>query len=352
MTGPDIVVAIPARDEADLLPVCLRAIAAQQGVDMACVTVVVSANNCTDDTAARARAMDLPFALDVAEVALPPDRAHAGGARRHAMDAAAALCGEHGLIVTTDADARADPDWLAGYVAAFAPGIAAVAGRVSADWDELSQFPADVLEVGAIEWEYQNLAAEFEARCDPQPHDPWPSHNQTCGANAAITRAWYRRIGGLPVLRTGEDGAMFDAVWRRDGLIRHDPRPHVTVSARLVGRAQGGMADALASRHGDDYLCDDLLEPAADLERRARLRHAARAAFAAGHFVRWSAEAGVDPALAAEAGDPPHFGEAWQHLEANWALLAKRRIAARDMPAELAAIRDALARMAPERTAG
>lgn len=340
------VVAIPAKDEAELLPVCLRAIAGQTDIDMADVAVVVSANNCRDGTGDIARSMvsSLPFAVYVADVELPPAIAHAGGARRHAMDTAAGYCSDGGTIVTTDADGRPDAGWLAGFRAAFTPGMAAVAGKVSSDWDELSQFPAEVLAIGAQEWTYQGLSAQLEALCDPTPHDPWPNHNQTCGANAAITRRWYETIGGLPMLRTGEDGAMFREVWRRDGQIRHDPAPHVTVSARLAGRAQGGMADALASRHGADYLCDDLLEPAAHLERRALWRGAARQAYAGGSLEAWANTAGAGSDRAEAAARQEHFGEAWLLLEQGWPLLAKQRITMADLAGELTAIRQLLAK--------
>jgi hypothetical protein len=349
MTAPGYacVVAIPARNEAELLPTCLAAIAAQSGIDPASVAVVVCANNCSDATAERARAIagNFPFALHVEEVALLEPIAHAGGARRAAMDHAHALCAPGGMIVTTDADGRADPDWLAGYHAAFAADVALVAGRVSADWDELCRFPADVLDVGAREWDYQGLCAELEALCDPAAHDPWPNHNQTCGANIAITRAWYERIGGLPVLRTGEDGALFAQVWQRDGRCRHDLRPHVTVSARLDGRAQGGMADALLSRHGKAYLCDDLLEPAADLERRACWRRDARIAFHQGRLRDFLAGIGVDAQTIAAATACAHFGAAWRVLEQTWPRLAKRRVTAAALDGERAAARSAIARL-------
>ena len=327
-----------------LLPACLTAIANQTGVDMGDVAVIVSCNDCTDDTAAKAHALSrqTPFRLVVEEVTLPSAIAHAGGARRHAMDAAAALCKADGVILTTDADGTADPDWIASYIDAFADGVAAVAGRVSTDWEELRRFPEAVLDIGAREWAYQGLSAELDALCDPEPHNPWPRHNQTCGANAGIARRWYERIGGLPVLRTGEDGAMFSEVWRRDGLIRHDLRPHVTVSARLVGRAQGGMADALALRHGDGYLCDDLLEPADDLARRSRWRHAARTAHAAGAFPDWARATGAPADCAEAAALAPHFGEAWLLLEDAWSRLGKRRIAARDLDGQLVRIKQLL----------
>ncbi len=340
-----VVVAIPAKDETELLPLCLESIGRQTGVAMGDVTVFVSCNNCTDGTAKRARALSaaMPYRLQVEEVTLPESIAHAGGARRSAMDAAAALCAPGGMILTTDADGVADGDWIAGYLGAFRSGAAAVAGRVSTNWEELQRFPPEVLEVGAREWEYQGLSAELDALCDPETHDPWPRHNQVCGANAAITLEWYEKIGGLPRLRTGEDGAMFREVWRRDGAVRHDVRPHVTVSARLVGRAQGGMADALSSRHGEQYLCDDLLEPAEDLARRAGWRRAARTAFHAGDLLRWADGAGIGPSCAAEAAAQNYFGEAWLMLEDCAPALAKRRIAAADLDRQLACIRRMLA---------
>jgi hypothetical protein len=321
------VIAIPAKDEIELLPLCLDAFARQRDMAFEQFAVVVSCNNCVDGTAecARLLAPRLPFHLVVDEIVLPAEIAHAGGARRRAMDAALDLAREDGAILTSDADGVADEDWVAAMAEALA-GADVVAGRVDTNWDELSRFPADVLEVGALEWEYQGLSAELEARLDPDPANPWPRHNQTCGANAAIRAEWYRRIGGLRVIRTGEDAAMFDSVFRLDGIVRNAMRPHVTVSARLAGRAQGGMADALSLRHGDQYLCDDLLEPTDDLMRRAGWRHEARAAFVDGRLEEWAMGVGLSRAVIGPAVLHQYFGSAWREIEARAPILIKRRI--------------------------
>ena len=335
-----VVVAIPAKNEQDLLPECLMALARQRDVDMRDVTVLVCCNNCTDDTAGAALALArrTPYALVAEAVDLPETMAHAGGARRRAMDLADALCALGGLILTTDADGKVDDGWIAAYDAAFALKVDLVAGRVSTEWEQLRKFPAAVLEVGAREWEYQGLCAELEALCDPEPHDPWPRHNQTCGANLGITKSAYGAIGGLPILRTGEDSALVREVWRRDGRVRHDPGPHVTVSARLIGRAQGGMADALSSRHGEDYLCDDLLEPAHDLMQRALWRHAARNAFEAGALAQWASSVGAQL-------NSTHatFGDAWLAIESDTPVLAKRRLSVPELERELTRIGHLLA---------
>lgn len=247
---PRIAVAIPARNEAALLGRCLDALAAQ--VDAGPFTVVVFANNCTDDTADIARQ---PRAIDVRviEQTTPAHQRGAGFARRAAM----AIAGEIGdILLTTDADCLPDPDWIAAHRAAFVRGVDAVAGRVSGDWAELQHLPPRALEIGALEWDYLGLVAQAEAIFAPAPHDPWPRHAQCCGANLAITSAMLEQVGGVPALATGEDRALIAAVQTAGGQVRFDPGPHVTASARLAGRAQGGMADALAARLSADYRCD------------------------------------------------------------------------------------------------
>ena len=267
-----IVVAIPARDEAALIGRCLDALEAQG--DPGAFAVLVLANDCTDDTAAIARQ---PRAVDVhvVECSLPADARSAGHARRATMAAAAPL-GE--FILTTDADCVADPDWIAAHRAAFARGVDAVAGRVSGDWAELQQMPARSLEIGALEWDYLGLIAEAEAIFAPRAHDPSPRHAQCCGANLGITRDMLTRIGGVPAIATGEDHALIAAVEAAGGLVRHDPAPHVVASARTTGRAQGGMADALAARLSPDYLCDHQFQRAEVLVAAWTARRAGRAA--------------------------------------------------------------------------
>lgn len=254
-----IAVAIPARDEAAVIGRCLDALAAQQ--DAGSFVTVVLANDCADDTVAIA---SMPRAIEVRviERSFPCGERSAGHARRAAMAEAAAL-GE--IVLTTDADCVADPDWIAAHRAAFARGVDAVAGRVSGDWDELRRLPARALEIGALEWEYLGVRADAEALLAPRAHDPAPRHVQCCGANLGITRAMLTRIGGVPAIATGEDQALIAAVEAAGGLVRHDPGPHVVASARLAGRARGGMADALAARMSPDYRCDHQFQRADDL---------------------------------------------------------------------------------------
>jgi len=112
------VVAIPVRDEADRRAACLQAIADQvdacgRRLEPDAYGVLLLLNNCSDGSALLAHeiAKRYPQALRVVEKHLPPRLAHAGGARRIAMDLGAnwlmATPGtDRKLLLTTDADTR------------------------------------------------------------------------------------------------------------------------------------------------------------------------------------------------------------------------------------------------------
>ena len=269
---PRCAIAIPARNESDLITRCLDALAAQTVGPDRFVTVVL-VNNCSDDTADMARNFRGLPNLIVEEVRFAPEAAHAGAARRAVVGLAASLSD---IVLTTDADCIADADWVEAMLDAFARGADAVAGAVSGDWEELRHQPAEALAIGKLEWDYLSLMAEAEAVFDPREHDPWPRHAQQCGANLGITRAMLETVGGIPSIATGEDRVLIATVEAAGGKVRHDPRPHVTASARTAGRASGGMADALAFRMSHDYLCGDEFEPADDLVARLKRRRSAR----------------------------------------------------------------------------
>ena len=336
-------VAIPARNEEDRLNACLDALRAQANVDFSNLAVVVLLNNCTDGSldVIRRQGRSVPFRLLAASVELPGPFANAGWARRLAMECASAETRSDGYMLTTDADAVADTNWIAATLIEFARGADAVAGFVTADWSELSQLPEKVLQQGADEWTYQNLAAELEAKADPVDHDPWPRHNQNCGASTAIRASLYRELGGLIPVAVGEDRALFDTVRARDGLIRHALAAHVVASARTVGRASGGMADALKTRGSESYECDEILEPAVTTLRRNAWRHEAREAWARGHLVDWL----TLRAVSIDVNDLPGgdaFWPNWLEIETHEPRLHRRRMRSDDLPREIRRIKKIL----------
>lgn len=256
------IVAIPSCNEADFIIPCLRALACQNGLKPH--RVVVWVNNTHDGTAQRARSLvgHVPFALDVVEVTYDPAIAHAGQARRDAMAHAAHDAPGDAVLFTTDADGQVAPDWMAQTLAAFACfDVAAVFGRALLLPDEARKIPAHLHDDDDREQEYGALLEQITARMAPDPHDPWPRHAEHSGASMAVTRHAWAAAGGIPAIPTGEDRAFYHALRRGGFPVRHACDVKVYVSARLVGRARGGMAETLARRIvvQDDYV-DDALE--------------------------------------------------------------------------------------------
>jgi len=342
---PMAVVAVPVKDEVERIGFCLESLCSQTGVEFAEVAVVLLLNNCTDGTAERVRTLapSLPFRLELHQVELPDPYANAGWARRLAMEAAAALADPAGLILTTDADTMVDSDWIEANRREIAAGADAVAGYVMADPVELMELDPCILERGALEWEYQQLAAELEARADPEPHDPWPRHNQNCGASAAVSAAAYRRIGGLPPKRVGEDRALFHMLRRADLKVRHSLEVQVVTSARTDGRALGGLSDAIRLRGDPEHPCDEALEEAVTTLRRALWRASARQAWKAGRLGQeaeaWARRLRISLPEVRRALERRSFGELWADLEARSPRLARRLVTGRLLKRELRRMR-------------
>jgi hypothetical protein len=360
--GLHCVVAIPARNEAELLPACLAALAAQRDelgapLPKGSFEVVLLANNCTDCTIETARSfhLSLPYKLHLRHVRLEPGRANAGWARKLAMDqGAAALLRSspcNGVILTTDADSRADSTWLAANLAEFAQGADAVAGFVDADPLDLMGLGAALLARGRLEDHYSRLVAEIWARCDPRAHDPWPNHRFASGASLALSLRAYLAVGGMPPPPVGEDAALLDALELAGLRVRHSMAAKVSTSCRLNGRAMGGAADTMRRRYLDcEAECDADMEPAICVWRRAAwrgwLRHWYELEDQAG-FDAWARPLSIDDAharvLAEDAGKTP-FAAWWPRIEAATPRLRRKaRLRPNDLPREIARARRLLA---------
>ncbi len=346
-----LVAAIPVRDEEDRIGACLAALAGQRGGRLDHLVLLL--NNTTDATAARVEALrpSLPFPLTVALRHYPAEAAHAGTARAEAMEIAAALAGPEGILLTSDADGCARPDWIAVNRAALARGAEVVCGRAEIDPVEAALIPAILHADDVAEVAYATLLDEIHALADPDPHDPWPRHTEHSGASIAVTvRAW-QRAGGVPPLRSAEDRGFLQALRRVDAAIRHAPEAVVTVSGRIVGRAAGGMAETMARRiRQQDSELDDSLEPAADCLRRAILRAGLRALH--GHqptreaLDAYASEAGLPTETLLSFLDRPWFGDVWARIEAESPRLARHRVARAELARHAA---DALAMLRPLR---
>jgi len=243
-----IAIAVPARNEADRIGACLAGLTVASDfareVDTA---IVVLVNNACDNTAERARAFGRQGCgrVIVKPVILSPEKAHAGWARRLALDAAAdLLCGPDDLILSTDADTVVAPDWIMRTLTHVNAGWDAVAGLARLNPAELRLLPSAHRRRLAQIRRYGQAIDYLKAQQDLS--EPWPRHFYEGGASMALTLRSYRAIGGAPTPAVGEDKALFDAVRRTGGTVRHAADVRVRTSARLVGRAQGGASDILA----------------------------------------------------------------------------------------------------------
>lgn len=336
---------------------CLDALARQRDaaggrLDPRRFAVVLLLNNCSDRSLAVARAAGARTGLDLLLLAveLPPTAAHAGWARRLAMDAAASLLtvdrAEAGMILSTDADSRVAPDWLAANLAAVRRGADVAAGVIEGEPGE-----------------FAGLNARCRRRCerqldrlgtllDPQPHGPWPCHPFRCGASMAVRLWTYLRLGGLPPEPSGEGGAFFRAALRQDARLRHCPDVKVLTSCRLAGRALGGVAETLAhwSGLGSPNAAWDEIDSAASVARMFRLRGRLRLVYAGQHADRASltglarrlgiARTTLDGALAAST-----FGIALEQLESHSSALHPRRVPAGRLAAEIRRVRGSIDEM-------
>ncbi|WP_370693909.1 glycosyltransferase family 2 protein [Methylobacterium sp. NEAU K] len=338
---PDAIVAVPVRNEAERIEACLRAIDAQDGLAPGSLGLVLFLNNCTDGTEAIVARLVPGLSIPVRVLVEDFSGAHAGWARRRAMDAAAAWLGDAGnagMILSTDADSRVPPNWVARNRAALDAGADAVAGRVELDAAEAALLPPSLPARGRLEDIYDALITEAEARIDPDPNDPWPCHRTAIGATLAVTRGAYRAVGGMPEIPLGEDGAFIARLIQHGLRVRHATDVCVTISARLTGRAPGGVADTIRSRCEEpDALCDARMETFPRSVLRYLWRRRFRRLHGRGRLAvdrAWAWAIGLDPAEVDRIAALP-LGQAIAEAERASPRLAYRPIGPRQLPAQI-----------------
>ena len=331
-------IAIPAQDEQNRIVPCLQGCLEAMRHEGRLGRVILVVNNTGDQTAAIASqwAIENGLPIEIITADLPPALAHAGAARRLAMDRARTFLSHGGILLTTDADSVPERTWITENLKEIADCSGLICGRVEFDKDEVAQLPPGTLETGTSETLYKRISWELDSLIDPDPINPWPHHGQVSGASLALRASAYDQVGGMPLAPCGEDRALARA-FRENGLsVRHSDRPGVMTSCRLVGRAVGGMAETIALRMAqDNYLCDEGLERADQTRARALSRRRIRKAL--GRTVSLK-KALADLSLSDEAIDRAlnisSFGPLWSLLEKESPLLARKAMLRREMEAE------------------
>jgi glycosyltransferase involved in cell wall biosynthesis len=226
-------VLIPARNEEELLPRCLRSVvAACDRLPPSITCDVVVAVDCSKD-----RTFEIAKEMIVArQLGIVVDSQVGMVGRARAVATEAALLRHLGYhdrwwLANTDADCEVPTDWLTKQLAFAYSGIDAVAG---------------IIEVDSFVGHQACVAERFRQSYLVRPDG---SHHHVHGANLGIRADAYLRAGGWHSLATAEDHDL----WKRLGAIGCNrlstDQLAVLTSGRRVGRAPCGFADALAAHN-------------------------------------------------------------------------------------------------------
>lgn len=280
------VIAIPARNEEARLPRVLDALERQCLPTDDRLSVLLLINNSRDgsfqlatELGARLEQVD----LTVRAVTFAPDEATVGMARRTAMDLALASApsASSTLLMTTDADAEPDPDWVAANLKAAHAGADLIAGTIVADPSEEALLGIGLIRRSRSFDVYCRARSLLGSLLDPIDHDPWPNHFFEMAGSLAVRGDVYAAVGGIDPLAYREDLAFVSKVRASGYRVRHSVDAVVTVSARTCGRAPEGMSQSLArwkveAERGDPLLVEDPAKTVARFLLRQELRAADR----------------------------------------------------------------------------
>ena len=212
---------VPAHNEIDHLPSCLRALTTAALCLPVPVSIVVVLDSCRDSSAELAGR----FGPDVHFVAV--DAGNVGATRAAGFEYARTLCAHDDPALTwyatTDADSAVDADWLVRMVAADADMVLGV--------------------VRVPTW--RNLAPEAVQRYLRGYRSRGSGHPHVHGANMGFRADAYWKVGGFRALPTGEDVELVQRFEAAGMSIHRDRDLSVVTSDRAEGRAPGGFAQHL-----------------------------------------------------------------------------------------------------------
>ena len=233
MTTPfHVAIVIPARDEEELLPRCLRSVQNARRVLPCHVTsdLIVVTDQSTDGT------FNIAWDFVHGNGTVVETEAGCVGTAR-ALGVRRALERYHGArnrcwLANTDADCQVPAMWLQDQLAFANAGFSAVAGII--DVDSFAEHESFVSE---------RFRLSYLIQADG-------THAHVHGANLGVRADAYLQAGGWQDLFTAEDHDL----WRRLQCGRHkrvsDASLCVLTSGRRAGRAPLGFAGALAAHNG------------------------------------------------------------------------------------------------------
>jgi glycosyltransferase involved in cell wall biosynthesis len=226
MTGLEHVgVVVPAHNELEHLPRCLRALGTASRCLPIPTSTIVVLDNCDDGSDRLAG----QFGPDVHFVSI--EAGNVGAARAAGFEHARTMCdaaAQRIWYATTDADSAVTDRWLLRMTATDADMVLGVV-RVPV---------------------WGNFSAEVARRYLRAYHSKGPGHNHIHGANMGFRADAYREAGGFRSLATGEDVDLVARFRERDMRVHSDAALVVATSARREGRAPNGFARHLRELSG------------------------------------------------------------------------------------------------------
>jgi glycosyltransferase involved in cell wall biosynthesis len=219
-----VAVAVPARDEEELVGRCLESLgvaidAARLRHPHLGISVVLAADACTDATVEIAHRFDFVQAVQVGFQNVGAARA---AAIEHALPPLLPL--DRIWIACTDADSIVPPHWLLGQLEDADAGSELLVGTVRPILDELD-------EAQAAEW----LRSHERGRPNGHVH----------GANLGVRADRYLAVGGFGPMAEHEDNDLVDRLRAAGVDALATDRYEVQTSGRLIGRTPGGYAGFL-----------------------------------------------------------------------------------------------------------
>jgi glycosyltransferase involved in cell wall biosynthesis len=208
---------IPARNERETLPACLRAALTAALCVPIPVTIVVVLDASNDGSSELAG----QYGPDVHFISI--DAGNVGTSRAVGFGYARSLCGQGAKCwyATTDADSRVDPGWLVHQLEVGADMVLGV--------------------VRVTDWQHHpvTVAERYERAYDAE-------EEHIHGANMGFSARAYWRVGGFRTLASDEDVDLVARFEAAGYCIHRDTELSVITSARTNARAPHGFAHHLA----------------------------------------------------------------------------------------------------------
>jgi glycosyltransferase involved in cell wall biosynthesis len=220
-------VVVPAHNEQDTLPRCLRALETAAASAPAATTVVVVLDSCTDNSADLL--VELAGQLDLDLRCLPVQAKAVGAARSAGADWLTRQLGAAGTwLANTDADSAVPAHWLQRQLCYAEAGARVVAGTVAVE-DWLDFHPRVRTHAERLYLAHLRI-------------DPERGHQHVHGANLGLDAALYESVGGFGADASDEDVRLIAAIAEAGAPITWAADLAVTTSARRQGRAPAGFS--------------------------------------------------------------------------------------------------------------